>query len=454
MVTRSCTSLRPAAARPLHVSSRRAIPILAIVVAVIGGLFVAPAGAHQTPTTGADSSTTAVSAPPAPPQRSRAEIRADLDVLSASSDEIERALDQIDTQLAAERAAADEANIALLGAQTELERAKAAVADAEAEADRTADEVTRMAVDAYVNPPSEQMIAILVSGSATEARQRQSYLASKTADRARVLDERQAALDALAAKEDAALAARDEMQSAAEARDAAVAQLEASRAVQADLAEQVQSKIEQNESELASLDAADRARAAAAALERQRLAAVAARAAAPPPTAAPATVPPAAPPAVATPATNPPTTRPPTTSPPVTVPPLVGPGDLAVVAGFTVNKSIATAFGNMIEASKAAGIVLGGGAYRSPQAQINTRRNNCGPTDYDIYVKPSSACSPPTARPGTSMHEQGLAIDFTCSGSLITSRSGPCWNWLATYAADYGFYNLPSEPWHWSVNGR
>jgi D-alanyl-D-alanine carboxypeptidase len=52
------------------------------------------------------------------------------------------------------------------------------------------------------------------------------------------------------------------------------------------------------------------------------------------------------------------------------------------------------------------------------------------------------------------MHEQGLAIDFTCSGALINSRTGPCWNWLATYAADYGFYNLPSEPWHWSVNGH
>ena len=41
------------------------------------------------------------------------------------------------------------------------------------------------------------------------------------------------------------------------------------------------------------------------------------------------------------------------------------------------------------------------------------RRANCGSSNYAIYQMPASACSPPTARPGTSMHEQGLAIDFT-----------------------------------------
>ena len=26
--------------------------------------------------------------------------------------------------------------------------------------------------------------------------------------------------------------------------------------------------------------------------------------------------------------------------------------------------------------------------------------------------------------------------------------------WLNAHGATYGFYNLPSEPWHWSVNGH
>jgi LAS superfamily LD-carboxypeptidase LdcB len=63
---------------------------------------------------------------------------------------------------------------------------------------------------------------------------------------------------------------------------------------------------------------------------------------------------------------------------------------------------------------------------------------------------PAGQCHPPTARPGTSMHELGLAIDFyNCS-----SRSSRCWQWLNANAARFGFHNLPSEPWHWSVDGH
>ena len=47
-----------------------------------------------------------------------------------------------------------------------------------------------------------------------------------------------------------------------------------------------------------------------------------------------------------------------------------------------------------------------------------------------------------------------MAIDFTSSGRLITSRSDPAFIWLRNNAATYGLYNLPSEPWHWSTNGN
>lgn len=96
-----------------------------------------------------------------------------------------------------------------------------------------------------------------------------------------------------------------------------------------------------------------------------------------------------------------------------------------------------------------------GGGYRSSQGQIETRRNNCGDGNYNIYDKPASQCSPPTARPGSSMHEQGLAVDFTCNGGgAISSRSSSCYQWMNGNASSYGFYNLPSEPWHWSTNGN
>jgi D-alanyl-D-alanine carboxypeptidase len=51
------------------------------------------------------------------------------------------------------------------------------------------------------------------------------------------------------------------------------------------------------------------------------------------------------------------------------------------------------------------------------------------------------------------MHERGLAVDLTVGGRAITTRSSPAFRWLADNASRFGFFNLPSEPWHWSVNG-
>ncbi len=103
--------------------------------------------------------------------------------------------------------------------------------------------------------------------------------------------------------------------------------------------------------------------------------------------------------------------------------------------------------------AEADGISLSGWGYRDPQRQIELRRQNCGTSDYAVYQMSPSQCSPPTARPGQSNHERGLAVDFTYGGRTIQSRSSPAFQWLAANAARYGFYNLPSEPWHWSVNG-
>ena len=100
---------------------------------------------------------------------------------------------------------------------------------------------------------------------------------------------------------------------------------------------------------------------------------------------------------------------------------IVGDGDIVSVRGIQVAKSIAGQLAAMLSAADAAGINLTGGGYRSSQQQIQTRMNNCGTSNYAIYEMPASQCSPPTAKPGASMHEKGLAIDFTCL--LYTSPS-------------------------------
>jgi len=126
----------------------------------------------------------------------------------------------------------------------------------------------------------------------------------------------------------------------------------------------------------------------------------------------------------------------------------------ARVKGFRVHASVASSLRDLLRAARADGIVLtSASSYRSINRQIELRKQNCGPTEYDIYQRPSGTCSPPTARPGRSLHESGLAIDFQHAGESIVSRSSPAYRWLAANAPSYGFYNLPSEPWHWSVSG-
>jgi len=124
------------------------------------------------------------------------------------------------------------------------------------------------------------------------------------------------------------------------------------------------------------------------------------------------------------------------------------------VRGIKVARQIAPQVDRLLTAASTDGIKLGGGGYRSPAAQIELRRKHCGPTEYDIYKKPSSQCNPPTATPGKSNHEKGLAIDFTYNGRTIKTRDNPAFRWLATNAGTFGLYNLPSEPWHWSINGK
>lgn len=134
--------------------------------------------------------------------------------------------------------------------------------------------------------------------------------------------------------------------------------------------------------------------------------------------------------------------------------PTTGTPDIVSVRGIKVAREIASNLDSLLAAAEADGIRLGGGGYRSRDEQIALRKAHCGTTEYDIYKKPSSQCSPPTAPPGSSMHERGLAIDFTYNGDGIKSHDNPGYRWLAANAARFGLKNLASEPWHWSVNGK
>lgn len=125
--------------------------------------------------------------------------------------------------------------------------------------------------------------------------------------------------------------------------------------------------------------------------------------------------------------------------------------EIVDVRGIKVHPCIEDEVERLLSLAESQGLDLHGGGYRSSQGQIETRKNNCGPTEYDIYEKPAGDCRPPTAIPGTSRHERGTAVDFTCDGSIFSSRSNKCYIFLDENTS---LKNLPSEAWHWSIDGN
>lgn len=119
---------------------------------------------------------------------------------------------------------------------------------------------------------------------------------------------------------------------------------------------------------------------------------------------------------------------------------------LCNVKGIIVNAQIAANLDKMINAALGQGVILRGGGFRTMDQQKALRiKHGCPDPNAS-----SSSCSPPTARPGNSNHQMGVAIDF----SNCSSRGTTCYGWLKNNAATYGLKNLPSEPWHWSVDGN
>ena len=157
-----------------------------------------------------------------------------------------------------------------------------------------------------------------------------------------------------------------------------------------------------------------------------------------------------------------PAPAPPTPPPPLVLPDPRGSASGAVVPAWCPNGQpviVDASIGGNVQAllndAHAQGVdICAKSAFRPYAEQVELRRQNCGDSDHAIFHAPPSSCSPPTARPGTSYHETGLAVDFSCLDGQPMTRESPCFRWLAANAHRYHLHNLPSEPWHWSVTGR
>ena len=417
---------------------RRRSPKLTLAAAVAALAFVAPQVVGSVPSGDPRVEREQIRA-------ERAKVAAQIDTSKASLSEIDAALQTLQDNLATQRASLAKAN-------EEVAQATQDIADAGTAIDRLTkrvsvlrSEMRERAVRAYVTPPGDDVLTVLDTKDFTSAAERKFYIELRTQDDAGVTDRLDGASADLAYQKRKATAAkkRAEVKQAEQKRlTDAVASAEADQQQVSDnLAATINTQVarsiklaktdralsvkiaEQQATLVARLAARNAANATSARL-RRAAANVGANGKESAPTGGPATATP-------------------------------GPSDsgvrLAYVQGIPVNALVAQQVAAMINAAAADGVSLRiGNSYRSVALQIELRQKNCGTSYYAIYEMSSSSCRPPTARPGESQHQLGLAIDFSnCSSSGST-----CYRWLAGNASRFGYYNLPGEPWHWSTTGK
>ncbi len=383
-------------------------------------------------------------------QREREQVRQEkaskasqVDALKASDAEVTAALSALSTNVSAQQDRVEEAERAVSQATSEQQAAEAAQAQKQQELDSITEQMKTSAVEAYVTAGSGDAFATIGSDDINDAVNKRTLLSMRAGKDQGLVEQFRSIQEDLEIQRAAAQAAAEKARAKEAEVESRLQELNAAYSEQQQFAAQVEQRLDSALAEadsLASLDAglsksisdkqAEIARAVAAerAAREARAKASASRAA-----------------AVVGSSSG--------SGGGGSVPSITGSGEIVTVGGIRIHQSIAGNLQRLLAAASASGIGLSGGGYRDPAGQIAVRRNNCGTSNYAIYEMPASSCSPPTARPGTSMHERGLAIDFTQGGSTLT-RGSSAFAWLKANASSYGFFNLPSEPWHWSTNGN
>jgi hypothetical protein len=361
----------------------------------------------------------------------QAKVASQVDALEGDQASVVAALSALEENVRGQQAAMVEARRSAESARIEAEQAEADAARTAREIDRIRARVAAYAISAYVTPPSEELLRAFESSTAQQDASRRAFLDLRSGNDADSIDQLRAAKQRLTDQLERANDARAKAEAQLAVAESTLRSLTAAQTEQQAFAEQVRVRLDERLSDAMFLSKLDADFGAQIAAEEARLIDAVSKVPVTPPTGG---------------GTGGGGTTPP---PPITPRP-----SLSTVGGITVDSSIAEQVRQLLAAASAAGLRLTGYGYRDINAQIQLRRQNCGTSDYAVWYAPADSCRPPTARPGYSMHERGLAIDFQSNGSFINSRSNPGYIWLVANAGRFGFFNLPSEPWHWSTNGR
>lgn len=381
---------------------------------------------------------------PAEPEESgqsaggRIDINVEVD--RADESDIENAFGQIRDNVETELASLTAAEQAVKNADAAVAATEKKVAELQAQIDELVGQSDDVVVRTFVNPPSETAVESLTADSVSDAIVKHALLDMKASADAAVLDKLHGLEADLEEQREAEDEARSDASTKRAAAEMALDELEDAASQQVTFAREIERRLERNLGEIEALKDLDPELVAqmqeqinklsgdlSAARERlaqeDRLRELNIDA--------------------------------PTVEGPSTIDIDAIEGNILTVScpsggSIEIHKDIADSLRDLLNLSFQKGLTLCGNGYRSIARQIQLRRINC---NGNVWSAPASSCSPPTARPGQSMHERGLAIDFTCGSYGAVGRSDPCFAFLKANAGDFGLRNLPSEPWHWSSNG-
>jgi peptidoglycan hydrolase CwlO-like protein len=411
----------------------------AIVAGVIMGLATALLGLGLGP---AGAAATDARSQRAAVRSSQAQVASQVDALEGSQAEVSTALAALEENVRGQEAAVSDARRQADASSAEAREAEIAAEATNKELAALRAKVAKYAVAAYLDPPGEELLRRFEAVSAQEDETRRALIEMQSGSDADAIDQLRTTRQRLEEQQKRAENAKAEAEAHVAEAEQALTSLSAAKNQQAAFATQVRLRLDERLSEAMYLSKLDAAFGAQMAAEAAALADSVSR----------VPVTPVTPGDSSTGGSTGGSSG--GTTPPVTTPGgSVSRPPLTTVGGITVNSRIADSLSGLLSAASSAGFRLGGYGYRDINAQIQLRRQNCGTSEYAIWQMPADSCSPPTARPGFSMHEQGLAVDFQSNGSFINTRSNPAFAWLAANAGRFGFTNLPSEPWHWSNPG-
>ncbi len=354
-------------------------------------------------------------------RQQRALIASQINTLRASDAQIEGALKALNSNVQGTQSELESAQRALDDANHDAEVARQGIANATTAIGQLRSTLAGLAVDSYVHPLGDTMLAVLNTTNISDAAQKRAFLTVVNQRDADITDQIKSAREDLTTQRELAQDAATRAETSRQNITAELEKLKQARSQQMQFEDKVQQRLDAALAESAVLESQDKQLAAEISKEQAALAAQ----------------------LRATRGGGRGTALPP-----------IGNVNVVSAGGIYVSTQIAGNVKALLAAAAADGVPLAGWGYRDTTAQIALRQAHCGSSQYAVYAMPSYECSPPTAPPGASMHERGLAIDFTYGGSTIGSHSSPGYKWLAAHAAEYGLYNLASEPWHWSTNGN